>query len=235
MSSQPRKLAALSWAPVVLVAAAGSGFVLAQLTSPLVHSRYFPWIIGRGMGLAAYCSMWAMCLIGLWLRHPWRWRRPVLHPETALRLHASLAAATLVLIAGHVISLVLDRYAGVGWIGVFVPGVASYRPVAVGVGVVALWLLVAVAASARLGGRLIGRAWLPIHRLSLPLFVAVFCHGVLAGTDTPTLRVAYGTTGALVVITYLTSRLARPYSPAAGRADARSARAAAVERGPGSR
>ncbi len=235
MSRQPRKHAALSWAPVVLVAAAGSGFVLARLTSPLVHSRYFPWIIGRGMGLAAYCSMWAMCMIGLWLRHPWRWRRPVVHPETALRLHASLAAATIVLLAGHVISLALDRYAGVGWIGVFVPGAATYRPVAVGVGVVALWLLIAIAASARLGGRLIGRAWLPIHRLSLPLFTAVFCHGVLAGTDTPTLRVAYGATGALVVATYLTSRLGRPYSPAASRSAGRNAGATVVQRPPSGR
>ncbi|HTX01692.1 MAG TPA: hypothetical protein VMD59_23115 [Acidimicrobiales bacterium] len=209
MSSEPRQRALRVWAPVVLAAAAGSGFALARFTTPYFHSRYFPWIIGRGMGLAAYCSMWAMCLIGVWLRHPWRFRRPILHPETALRLHAALAGATLVLLAGHVVSLALDKYAGVGLIGVFIPGTETYRPVAVGVGVAAMWLMIAVAATARLGGRLVGRAWLPIHRISLPLFVAVFCHSVLAGTDTPTLRTAYAVTGATVVAMYLTARLGR--------------------------
>ncbi len=232
MTHRPRIRLPLPWGPVVLVAAAGSGFAVARLTSPYVYSRYFPWIIGRSTGLAAYCSMWAMCLIGLWLRHPWRWRRPLLHPETALRLHAALAAVTIVLTGAHVVSLALDRYAGVGWLGVVLPGSATYRPVAVGVGVVALWLLVAIAATARLGARLIGRAWLPIHRLALPVFTAVFCHSVLTGTDTPTLRIAYATSGAAVVVTYLTSKLGRPYSPASIRAIQRRAHASVAEHRP---
>jgi hypothetical protein len=202
--------AALSWSPAVLLVAAGAGFLIARLTEPMVHNRYFPWIVGRGLGLAAYLDLVALCILGLWFRHPWRLRWPLLHPETALRLHAALAGAMVVLVAGHLASLASDQYAGVGWIGTVLPGAATYRPLAVGIGVVSVWVMLAIGLSARLASRLVGWRWLPIHQLALPLFGAVFSHGVLAGTDTPALRSAYIATGSVVVGLALTRRLTRP-------------------------
>jgi len=207
---KPAARAALIWSPVVLVISAATGFGLTSLTQPMVSNRYFLWIIGRGSGLAAYVTIATLCLLGLWLRHPWRLRWPILHPETTLRLHAALGASTVVLLASHLISLALDKYAGVGWKGVFVPNAATYRPFAVSIGVICLYVILAIIVTARLGARLIGRRWLLVHQLSLPAFGAVFCHGVLAGTDTPALKVGYVVTGAMVVGLFITRRFARP-------------------------
>src|SRR3954447_12390818 len=72
--------------------------------------RMLPWVLGRGLGIAGYLCLVALTAAGLWLRHPWRirWRRPAV--EAQLRLHAVLAAMTLVLVVGHVVALVLDTY-----------------------------------------------------------------------------------------------------------------------------
>jgi hypothetical protein len=197
----------------VLVTAGLGGYVAATLASPVVHSRYFPWIVGRALGLAAYLCLAVLVLLGIWLRHPWRFRWAVLHAETALRYHAALAAATIVLVIGHLVSLASDSYAGVGWVGAILPGRSAYRTVPVAVGVAAFWACLLVAGTARLGARLVGRRWLPVHRLALPIFAAVFVHGVLSGTDTPRLRAFYVVTGMAVATVWLTRVLAaRPSS-----------------------
>ena len=194
---------------VVLVVASAGGYGAAKLATPVVHNRYFPWIVGRGLGLAAYFALTLLVCLGIWLRHPWRFRWLLVRPETALRLHAALASATILLVLGHIASLASDSYAGVGWVGALLPGRSSYRTVPVALGVAAFWACLLVAGTARLGGRLVGRRWLPVHRLAAPIFATVFVHGVLAGTDTPRLRLVYVASGAVVLSLWLTRHLAQ--------------------------
>jgi hypothetical protein len=210
-----RSAASLATTTLVVVAVAvAAGVVAARLVAPTIHGRYFLWVSGRALGLAAYLTLTALVLLGTWLRHPWRLRHPLLHGESRLRVHALLAVATLVLVAGHVVSLAADRYAGVGWVGAFVPGQSHYRTTAVAIGVVALFVLVVVGASAGLAGRRGTRHWLAVHRWAALIFVAVWSHGVFAGTDTPRLRVLYAATGfAWVVVVATRVAASRVESP----------------------
>jgi len=199
-------------AAVVLPVAAGFGF--ARLFAPTIHSRYFPWITGRALGIAGYLSLSALVAFGVWMRHPWRLRWPLVHGETRLRIHATLGAATLAVVAGHLVSLAADRYAGVGWIGAFVPGESRYRTFAVALGTVALLFMLVLTATARLAGRRGARRWLAYHRLAAATFALVWVHGVLAGADTKALRVLYVTTGAFVALLVVTRYAAREPSVA---------------------
>ncbi len=193
-----------------------TGYVVARFSAPVIHNRYFPWIMGRTLGLGAYAALVALVLLGMWVRHPWRHRRPVLHPETRLRLHAALGASVVVLVIAHVVALSCDRYAGVGWKGALVPGAASSRPLPVTLGVLAAYGLLAVTVTAALGGRLvIGRHWLTVHRLAAPTLLFVWFHGVLAGSDTARLRIVYAVSGGLVVLVGLSRLTARPHRPVA--------------------
>lgn len=212
-------------ATAILVVTMGAGYLAVRFTMPLAHDRYLLWIAGRTFGMAAYGAMVLLVSVGLWLRHPWRERWRVVHPETLLRLHAALGASVVVLLVGHVTSLALDRYAGVGWKGALVPGAAVYRPWPVALGVCAAYGLVLVALTASIGGRLVGRAWRWVHMLSLPIFAAVWCHGLFAGSDGMRLRALYGATGALVVLLAAT-RLA---AAAGARSSARAAASVAPE------
>ncbi|HUY30292.1 MAG TPA: hypothetical protein VMV02_04785 [Acidimicrobiales bacterium] len=203
-------LSLLVTAGAVSALAVGAGAVAARAFAPTLHSRYFPWITGRALGVASYFALTGLVLLGTWMRHPWRFAVPALHGETRLRTHAALGVATIVLVAGHLVSLAADRYAGVGWWGALVPGMSHYRTLPVALGVVAFLALVAIGATAGLAGARGTRHWLAVHRASVATFAAVWVHGLFAGTDARTLRVVYVVTGLAVVAVVATRHAARP-------------------------
>jgi DMSO/TMAO reductase YedYZ heme-binding membrane subunit len=186
-------------AAAVVVGSVATGYGFATMTRPEAGSRMLPWLAGRSLGLGAIAALTALTAVGIWLKHPSRttWRFPT--PEAALRTHAALAAAAMVLLVGHITAMALDGYAKVGWVGALVPGLSAYRTKAIALGVIAFWLMLAIAGTAALAGRIGGPRWLVVHRLALPLYGLAWLHGVLAGTDTPVLRLAYGFSGLCIV------------------------------------
>jgi hypothetical protein len=210
----------------VLVAPLVAGYAFASSFAPTLQSKYFPWITGRALGIAGYLSLWALVGSGVWMRHRWRLRLPLAHGETRLRVHAALGAATVALVIGHLVSLAADPYAGVGWVGAFVPGRSRYRTLPVALGTIAFVFMLVLALTARFAGRRGSRHWLSFHRFSAVTFALVWVHGVLAGTDTAALRLLYAATGAtlgaLVVTRYWAAPGPKPPRPGWDHLDDRS-------------
>ena len=184
-----------------------AGFATASWVGAAPTRHMWPWIFGRGLGIAAYLALTALTGLGLWLRHPaaQRWSWPA--PATRIRAHAVLAAMTLILILGHIVALVLDSFAHVGWLGAIVPGTSGYRPIAIALGTVSVYLFVVVGASAALAGRLTGRLWRPVHRAAVVVFGLAWTHGLLAGSDAPRLRAMYAVTGGAIAVLEVTRRI----------------------------
>jgi DMSO/TMAO reductase YedYZ heme-binding membrane subunit len=65
-----------------------------------------------------------------------------------------------------------------------VPYAGTWRPTAIAVGVVGLWLLIAVEVTALAMKKLSKRWWRSVHIASYFVFWAVSIHAALAGTDT---------------------------------------------------
>ncbi len=195
---------------IVLVAAVVIGYLVAAHSQGLLHNKMLPWILSRSLGLASYVCLSALVLVGIWYRHPWRTPRRAPGPQTLLRAHACLAAGTVMLLAGHVVAIALDHYAGVGWGGVFVPWHAVYRPTATALGTVAMYGILLVATTAALAGSIGRRVWLPIHAFSAALFALCLAHGLLAGSDSNGLGALYVVTGGLVLTLQGTKLTARP-------------------------
>jgi len=188
----------------VLLASLVIGRLVGARGESLLHNRMLPWILGRGLGVAAYLALTGSVVLGLWLRHPWRAR--LRRPSAAgiLWAHVVLAAGSIALVAGHVAALALDRYAGVGWTGVFVPWGAHFKPTPVALGTFALYGLVLVVATAALAGS-IGRAvWFPVHSAAVLVFCVSLAHGATAGSDGSTLRWVYAASGLVVVVLQFT-------------------------------
>ena len=185
---------------LVLAGSLVMGSLVGSHGRTLVHNKMLPWILGRSLGLAAYLALTAMVVAGIWLRHPWRsrFRRPT--ATSILWIHVTLAAGTITLLAGHLTALALDRYAGVGWTGVFVPWGAQFRPTGVALGTFALYALLLVAATATLAGSIGRRIWFPIHTVSVLVFCLTLAHGAIAGSDNYSLRWVYVASGALVLV-----------------------------------
>jgi predicted ferric reductase len=111
----------------------------------------------------------------------------------SLEAHRWLSAAALALSVAHAVPLIGDRYIGFDLLDMVVPFLAPYRPIAVGLGIVGLYLALAVYGSFWLRAHLGQRDWRAVHFLSFPAFGLVTLHGLYAGTDSgaPWLRMIY--------------------------------------------
>jgi sulfoxide reductase heme-binding subunit YedZ len=99
-------------------------------------------------------------------------------------LHRNLALLTLAFLAVHIATAVLDPYAGLRWADTVVPFAAAYRPLWLGLGTVALDLLLAVAITSALRLRIGRRTWKAVHRLTYAAWPVGLFHAVGTGTDT---------------------------------------------------
>ncbi|KIE27638.1 ferric reductase [Streptomyces sp. MUSC 125] len=99
-------------------------------------------------------------------------------------LHRNLSLLTLVFLAVHVATAVLDPFVHLGWAVSVVPFGASYRPLWLGLGTAALDLLLAVLVTSALRRRLGVRRWKAVHWLAYAAWPLALFHGVGTGTDT---------------------------------------------------
>ena len=99
-------------------------------------------------------------------------------------LHRNLSLLTLVFLAVHVVTAVLDPFVHLGWAVSLVPFGASYRPLWLGLGTAAFDLLLAVLVTSALRLRLGVRRWKAVHWLAYAAWPFALFHGVGTGTDT---------------------------------------------------
>jgi sulfoxide reductase heme-binding subunit YedZ len=198
-------------AAIGLVIVAATDQVLPATTAHQAELRI--WLASRAAGFTALGLLTFQIALGLVLSHPtnkstWKLSRRL------FPWHENLWVFVLAFLAAHVLSLVVDPYAGVGALGAFVPGLSSYRSAPVALGTLALWALLVTGATARWTRLLPPGAWLSIHRLSLVIFLLAWVHGLTAGTDSMALLVFYTLTGGVVLAAaayrYWMGRTARP-------------------------
>src|SRR5438128_9991190 len=81
-------------------------------------------------------------------------------------LHRNLALVTLIFLALHIVTAVVDPYTNLGWAAALIPFSASYRTLCVGLCVIALQLLAAIIVTSLVRGLLGHRTWRALHRLT---------------------------------------------------------------------
>lgn len=112
-------------------------------------------------------------------------------------LHRNLALMTLVFLALHIVTAVVDPYTNLGWAAALIPFSSYYRTFWLGLGVIAFELLLAVAVTSLVRGMLGHRTWRAIHWLTYAAWPAGVIHGLGTGTDTWSLWM-FAITGACV-------------------------------------
>ena len=198
---------------VTVVVVGGSSAATAALVGAAISSvagdSKAHWLLGRAAGISSYLLMVALVSFGLLLSHPVAGRLQRPSRAVRLRIHVSLAAFTLAFTALHIVVLATDPWAGVGWLGAVAPGSATYRPLPVALGVIALYAGLLAGITAAAAGRIPGRVWWPIHKVAIVTLALVWGHAVLAGTDSPALFVMYLSTGAFVLVLAASRYVAR--------------------------
>lgn len=143
------------------------------------------WYLARGAGVAAFAALSLATAAGaVTARRSAAVERRVLTQY----LHRTAALTGLLLLALHLVTVLIDSYAKVGMLGAVLPLASGYRPLAVSLGVLSMYLLVAVAATGLLRASFANsargaRSWRAVHLASYPAWALSAGHFLTAGTD----------------------------------------------------
>jgi predicted ferric reductase len=139
------------------------------------------WTSSRAAGIAAYFALALDVIFGLFIStgSADRW----IARARTIEIHQWLSAATLTLVAAHVLLLLGDGFVRFDALDAIVPFIAPYSPVAVGLGVLAAYGAFAVHWSFSLRRMIGGATWRKLHYLTFVVFLLATAHGVIAGTD----------------------------------------------------
>jgi predicted ferric reductase len=107
-----------------------------------------------------------------------RWPRFILDA-----LHRNLALLAIVFLTLHILTSVLDSFASISPLDVFVPFTGSYRPFWLGLGAISFDLVLAVSITSLLRRRMGYESWRAVHWLSYASWPIALLHGFGTGSD----------------------------------------------------
>jgi methionine sulfoxide reductase heme-binding subunit len=152
-----------------------------------VHLTSSPvdWYAARAAGIVAYLLLSAIVVLGITMAgkkklHRW----PRFAVEDVHRFGGILVGAFVVI---HIVTIAVDAWLPFSVVSIIVPFTSAYKPVWVGLGIVAAELLLALAVTNRLRNvRLSYRFWRRAHYLNFGVWAAATVHGLAVGTDRTT-------------------------------------------------
>lgn len=142
------------------------------------------WYLGRGTGVTALVLLTLAVCLGVLTRSG---RAGAGLNRFALAdLHRTAGLTAVAFVAVHVVTLLLDPIAQLRLMDVALPFTSAYRPAYLGLGALAVDLLVAVTATSLLRHRLGPRVFRLVHWSTYALWPLAFVHAIGAGTDRAT-------------------------------------------------
>jgi methionine sulfoxide reductase heme-binding subunit len=141
------------------------------------------WFAARGLGFVLLLALTGTVVLGVVTSRRWSaegWPRFV-----TAELHRNLSLVAVVLLGLHGASVLLDTYAGLGLRDVLVPFATAYRPLWVGLGVLAGELLVALVVVSTFRQLFGYRLWRFTHWAAYAAWPLALLHGLGTGSDTP--------------------------------------------------
>ncbi len=139
------------------------------------------WFLNRGTGFTLMVLLTATVLLGiLATRGSAGGRMPRFVTQS---LHRNLGLLAVLMLLAHVTSAVADEYVDIRWWQALSPVGATYRPLWLGLGTLALDLMVLVTLTSLLRPRIGHRLWLVVHLGSYAAWAVAVAHGLGIGTD----------------------------------------------------
>ena len=145
------------------------------MTSPLL------WYVNRGTGVVLLVVLSLAVVLGVLATG--RAVSPLWPRFLTQGLHRTLAALAVLLLTAHVVSAVVDEFVDIRWWQAFVPVGGTYEPLWLGLGTLALDLVLVVVATSLARARLPHRTWFLVHLTTYAAWVAGVVHGIGIGTD----------------------------------------------------
>ncbi len=140
------------------------------------------WYTSRAAGLACLVLLTAVVVLGVLNSGRFAARR---WPRFAVSdLHRNLSLVTVVFLAVHIATAIIDPYAGIAWLDAIIPFVSVYHPFWLGLGAVAFDLILALIVSSLLRPRISQRTWRGLHWTAYACWPLALVHGFgIGGAD----------------------------------------------------
>ena len=138
------------------------------------------WFAARGAGIVSLLMLTASAAFGLITVTRFQaagWPRLFNY-----EMHRRLSLLSVAFLATHIVAAILDPYLKLG-LTALIPFAASWRPVPMALGVISMYLVVALIATSLLRKHLGQRAWKLVHWTSYLMWPMALAHTVTAGTD----------------------------------------------------
>jgi sulfoxide reductase heme-binding subunit YedZ len=143
------------------------------------------WFVSRATGVASITLLTAVLVLGLVTAS----RRPPqgIRSAVVMGLHRSLALGSVAFLLVHIATAIGETYVSIDLVSAVVPFTSGYERAWVGLGTVAIDLVVAVVATSLLRHRLPERVWRAVHLLAFAFWPIALVHGIALGTTDETL------------------------------------------------
>ncbi|OMH34893.1 ferric reductase-like transmembrane domain-containing protein [Tersicoccus sp. Bi-70] len=134
------------------------------------------WALSRSTGLIALVLFTAALICGALVSgRAGRGRAASLLPAG---LHRTLSLLAVVFLATHVVSAVVEGYVDIGWLATVVPFTAGWNPLGVGLGTLAVDLLLAITLTTAFRHRLSPHVWRSVHLSAYAMWPIALVHTV---------------------------------------------------------
>jgi predicted ferric reductase len=147
------------------------------------HSKEI-WYLMRGTGLVTLVLLTLTLTAGI--AGVRRWSTSTWPRATVAFLHRNVALLAVVLLAVHITTAMIDPYVSIGWLPAIVPFVSHWKSVWVGLGALAVDIMLALVVTSLVRAHLGHRVWRTVHWLAYASWPLAVIHGFESGTDSST-------------------------------------------------
>ena len=169
------------------------------------------WYVLRSSGVVALVLLTAVMVLGV--ATSGGWQLPGQPRFVTGALHRSISLVSVVFVGLHVVTTLLDHYAGVSLVASVIPFAPATNGFWVGIGVVSSDLVLALIVTSLLRRRMGRVSWRATHWLAYLSWPTAFAHGVGMGSDAGTWwfqALAFACLAAVVLTTAARVLLQRP-------------------------
>lgn len=139
------------------------------------------WYASRATGLVDMVLLTAVLVLGIVVAS--QRKLPGLPRFAGTGLHRNLSLLAIAFTLLHVVTAVVDSYVSIPLTSAVLPFVSGYERLALGLGAIAMDLMIALIITSLLRGRMNPRTWRLTHWLAYACWPVAFLHSILSSKD----------------------------------------------------
>jgi len=148
------------------------------------------WYTSQATGIVSLVMFTLVMLLGVTVAG--HGRLPGLPRFSVVALHRSISLLSMVFLAVHIVTAVLDTYVNISAVSAVVPFASSYEPLWIGLGAVAVDLMIALIISSLLRAKINPKVWRAIHWLAYACWPIAIAHTIGLGAGSGSLISGWG-------------------------------------------